>query len=193
MYREKNPKSNLIISKAPRITLLENLFLLSETDIDQSLKEAQSLAPDFLVIDSVQTVFSTSLESAAGTVAQIREVCASVVQFAKTKNIPTFLVGHVTKDGNIAGPRLLEHMVDTVLYFEQSRSDQHRLLRAHKNRFGATNEIGLFEMSPTGLSGIENPSAFFLAERPENKPGSCVFCAIEGSRPLLVEFRSLGG
>ena len=139
----------------------------------------------------MQTVSSAELESAAGSVAQIREVCAKVVHFAKSRQIPTFLVGHVTKDGAIAGPRLLEHMVDTVLYFEQSRSDQYRLLRAHKNRFGSTNEIGLFEMGSQGLVGIENASAFFLAERPKDKPGSSVFCAMEGTRPLLVEIQAL--
>ena len=172
-------------------SLSDGLYLLSETDINQSLQEAKNFAPDFLVVDSVQTVSSPDLESAAGSVAQIREVCAKIVQFAKKENVPTFLVGHVTKDGNIAGPRLLEHMVDTVLYFEQSRSDQYRLLRAHKNRFGSTNEIGLFEMGHKGLTGIENPSAFFLAERPEDKPGSTVFSAIEGTRPLLVEIQAL--
>ncbi len=172
-------------------SLSENLFLLSEIDVDRALAEAASLAPDFMVVDSVQTIFSTELESQAGSVAQIREVCGKVVRFAKAHKIPTFLVGHVTKDGTIAGPRLLEHMVDCVLYFEQSRSDQYRLLRAHKNRFGSTNEIGLFEMGAHGLKGIENPSAFFLAERPPDKPGSSVFCAMEGTRPVLVEIQAL--
>jgi len=177
---------------AQRLGSLSDLYyLLSETDINRSLQQATEFAPDFLVVDSVQTVASPDLESAAGSVAQIREVCGKIVQFSKSENVPTFLVGHVTKDGNIAGPRLLEHMVDTVLYFEQSRSDQYRLLRAHKNRFGSTNEIGLFEMSQKGLVGIENPSAFFLAERPQDKPGSSVFCAIEGTRPLLVEIQAL--
>lgn len=172
-------------------SLNKNLFLLTQTDIGMALRQAEELKPDFMVIDSVQTIASTELESAAGSVAQIREVCAKVINFAKSHSIPTFLVGHVTKDGNIAGPRLLEHMVDTVLYFEQSRSDQCRMLRAHKNRFGSTNEVGLFEMSNQGLIGIENPSAFFLRERPEDKPGSSVFCALEGTRPLLVEIQAL--
>ncbi len=172
-------------------SLNENLFLLSETNIDRALQEAATLAPDFLVVDSVQTVFSPELESQAGSVGQIREVCGKVVRYAKDHDVPTFLVGHVTKDGAIAGPRLLEHMVDCVLYFEQSRSDQYRLLRAHKNRFGSTNEIGLFEMGSHGLQGIENPSAFFLAERPQDKPGSAVFCAVEGTRPVLVEIQAL--
>lgn len=184
-------KEQMRLSAERLNSLSSNLYLLTETDINTALKEAYELRPDFLVVDSVQTVSSLDLDSAAGSVAQIREVCAKVVQFAKGNNIPTFLVGHVTKDGNIAGPRLLEHMVDTVLYFEQSRSDQYRLLRAHKNRFGSTNEIGLFEMGHKGLSGIENPSAFFLSERPEDKPGSSVFCAMEGTRPLLVEIQAL--
>lgn len=184
-------KEQIRLSATRLNALHDDLFLLSETNIDEALKEARTLAPDFLVVDSVQTVYCPELSSAAGSIAQIREVCAKVVQFAKSHNIPTFLVGHVTKDGAIAGPRLLEHMVDCVLYFEQSRSDQYRLLRAHKNRFGSTNEIGLFEMRSDGLKGIENPSAFFLAERPEDKPGSAVFCAIEGTRPLLVEIQAL--
>jgi DNA repair protein RadA/Sms len=172
-------------------SLNDNLFLLAETDIDRALREASTLTPDFLVIDSVQTVSCPDLESQAGSVGQIREVCGKVVRFAKSQSIPTFLVGHVTKDGAIAGPRLLEHMVDCVLYFEQSRSDHYRLLRAHKNRFGSTNEIGLFEMGHRGLQGIDNPSAFFLAERPQDKPGSSVFCAMEGTRPVLVEIQAL--
>jgi DNA repair protein RadA/Sms len=184
-------KEQIRLSAERLDSLSDNLFILSETDIDAAIDKALSLKPQFLVIDSVQTISSMALESAAGSVAQIREVCAKVVHFAKGHQIPTFLVGHVTKDGNIAGPRLLEHMVDTVLYFEQSRSDQYRMLRAHKNRFGSTNEIGLFEMGAKGLLGIDNPSAYFLAERPEDKPGSSVFCAMEGTRPLLVEIQAL--
>lgn len=184
-------KEQIRLSATRLNALSDNLFLLSETDLERALSQALEFRPDFMVIDSVQTISSSSLESAAGSVAQIREVTAKIVHHAKSHNIPTFLVGHVTKDGAIAGPRLLEHMVDTVLYFEQSSSDQYRLLRAHKNRFGSTNEIGLFEMSHQGLTGIENPSAFFLAERPKDKPGSAVFCAMEGSRPLLVEIQAL--
>jgi len=184
-------KEQIRLSAERLHALSDNLWLLSETNVDFALKTAQEFTPEFLVIDSVQTMLSADLESAAGSVAQIREVCAKVVYFAKSNNIPVFLVGHVTKDGAIAGPRLLEHMVDTVLYFEQSRSDQYRLLRAHKNRFGSTNEIGLFEMGSRGLCGIENASAFFLAERPKDKPGSSVFCALEGTRPLLVEIQAL--
>ena len=184
-------KEQIRLAAARLDSLSDNLFILTETDIERALAEAKKMKPDFLVVDSVQTVHSPELESQAGSVAQIREVCGKVVRFAKAHAIPTFLVGHVTKDGNIAGPRLLEHMVDCVLYFEQSRSNHYRLLRAHKNRFGSTNEIGLFEMGHHGLQGIENPSAFFLAERPQDKPGSSVFCAMEGTRPVLVEVQAL--
>lgn len=184
-------KEQIRLSAERLNAMSEHLYLLSETEIGRALGIALEFRPDFLVVDSVQTLMSSDLDSAAGSVAQIREITAKVVHFAKSNNIATFIVGHVTKDGAIAGPRLLEHMVDTVLYFEQSRSDQYRLLRAHKNRFGSTNEIGLFEMGPQGLRGIENPSAFFLAERPEDKPGSSVFCAMEGTRPLLVEIQAL--
>lgn len=184
-------KEQIRLSAERLNAMCEHLYLLSETEINRALEIATNFKPDLLIVDSVQTVSSGDLESSAGSVAQIREVTAKVVHFAKSKDIATFIVGHVTKDGAIAGPRLLEHMVDTVLYFEQSRSDQYRLLRAHKNRFGSTNEIGLFDMGPQGLRGIENPSAFFLAERPEGKPGSSVFCALEGTRPLLVEIQAL--
>jgi DNA repair protein RadA/Sms len=192
LYISGEESKEQIRLSAERLNALnDNLWIHTDTNVDQALHVALGLKPEFLVIDSVQTVSSAELESAAGSVAQIREVCAHVVHFAKNNNIPTFLVGHVTKDGAIAGPRLLEHMVDTVLYFEQSRSDQYRMLRAHKNRFGSTNEIGLFEMGTNGLLGIENASAFFLAERPKDKPGSTVFCALEGTRPLLVEIQAL--
>lgn len=184
-------KQQIRLSAERLDALSDNLFLLSQTNINAALKSAKELAPDFLVVDSVQTVLSEDFDSSAGSVTQIKEVTDLVVKFAKSSGIPTFLVGHVTKDGNIAGPRLLEHMVDTVLYFEHSKNDHYRILRAHKNRFGSTNEIGLFEMGSSGLVSIKNPSAFFLAQRNENKPGTCVFCSIEGTRPLLVEIQAL--
>lgn len=184
-------KEQIAVSLRRLNALSDNFYIFSHTDIDRALHEASALSVGFLVLDSVQTLSSSHLDSAPGSVAQIREVCAKAINFAKSLNIPTFIVGHVTKDGQIAGPRLLEHMVDTVLYFEQSRSDQYRLLRAHKNRFGSTNEMGIFEMSSNGLIGISNLSAYFLKERPENKPGSAIFCALEGTRPLLVEIQAL--
>ena len=172
-------------------TLHENLFLMSETDLSVALHEMDQVNPQVLILDSVQTIYSPDLDSASGSVSQIREVTAQLVSRAKACNRATFLVGHVTKDGNIAGPRVLEHMVDTVLYFESARSGPYRFLRSHKNRFGSTNEIGVFEMRGTGLAEVANPSEFFLAERPLNKPGSIVTASIEGTRSLLVEVQAL--
>ncbi len=147
--------------------------------------------PDILVIDSIQTMYSDMLDSAPGTVGQVRAVAGELIQQAKTKNFVLFLVGHVTKEGMLAGPRVLEHMVDTVLYFEGDRGHHFRILRSVKNRFGATDEIGVFEMTEEGLQEVPNPSALFLAERHGNVSGSCVFAGVEGSRPLLVEIQAL--
>jgi DNA repair protein RadA/Sms len=147
--------------------------------------------PGVVVIDSIQTMFLDSLDSAPGTVAQVRACAAELIRMAKRRGFALFLVGHVTKDGQIAGPRVLEHMVDTVLYFEGERGHQFRILRAVKNRFGATDEIGVFEMSDAGLTGVANPSALFLAERRGNVSGSCVFAGVEGTRPMLVEIQAL--
>ena len=178
--------------RAERLNALhDDLFLLSETSMDVVEKEIQKIAPQVLIVDSVQTVYVPALESAPGTVAQIREVTARVMHLAKGQGLSTFIVGHVTKDGNIAGPKMLEHMVDTVLYFEGTRHGTYRILRAHKNRFGSTNEIGVFDMQGAGLMEVPNPSAFFLAERPEGKPGSMVTAAMEGTRPVLVEIQAL--
>jgi DNA repair protein RadA/Sms len=171
--------------------LADELHLLSETDFGVIQHEVQRLKPDVLVIDSVQTVFVPELDSAPGSVSQVREVCARAMHLAKVGGVSTFLVGHVTKDGNIAGPKMLEHMVDTVLHFEGARTGAYRVLRAHKNRFGSTNEIAVFEMRGDGLEEVPNPSAFFLAERPEDAPGSVVAAAMEGSRPILVEVQGL--
>ena len=147
--------------------------------------------PDMVVIDSIQTMYLDVLDAAPGTVSQVRASAAEIIRFAKTSQAVVFLVGHVTKDGQIAGPRVLEHMVDTVLYFEGDRGHQFRILRAVKNRYGATNEIGVFEMSDHGLAEVKNPSALFLAERPEGVSGTAVFSGIEGSRPLLTEIQAL--
>ena len=177
---------------AERLSALHNnLYLLAETNLSAARIEIDRLQPEVLIVDSVQTIYSPELDSAPGSVSQIREVTARIVQQAKSENISTFLVGHVTKEGNIAGPKLLEHMVDTVLYFETSRSGPYRFLRAHKNRFGSTNEIGIFEMQSQGLKEVLNPSEFFLAERPVGKPGSAIAAAIEGTRSLLVEVQAL--
>ncbi|PID40636.1 MAG: DNA repair protein RadA [Proteobacteria bacterium] len=147
--------------------------------------------PDVLVADSIQTMFNPEITSAPGSVSQVRESTMRLMLMAKRTGIPTFLVGHVTKEGAIAGPRLLEHMVDTVLYFEGDRNHVFRILRAVKNRFGSTNEIGVFEMKESGLVQVSNPSAVFLAERPENAAGSVVTASMEGTRPILVELQAL--
>ncbi len=169
----------------------ENLYLLAETSLEQIRKRVAELKPDYLVIDSIQTIFTSSIESAPGSVSQVRECAGQLMMLAKGEGIPTFLVGHVTKDGSIAGPRVLEHMVDTVLYFEGDPGHPYRILRAVKNRFGSTNEIGVFEMQESGLREVANPSELFLAERPEKNAGSVVVPALEGTRPILVELQAL--
>jgi DNA repair protein RadA/Sms len=168
-----------------------NLLVVSEIDLDRILSMVESVRPSVLVIDSIQTMYSAELTSAPGSVSQVRESATRLMLMAKKSGIPTFLVGHVTKDGSIAGPRLLEHMVDTVLYFEGDRTHAYRVLRAVKNRFGSTNEIGVFEMKDRGLSEVPNPSAVFLSERPQDAPGSVVTASMEGSRPILVELQAL--
>ena len=167
------------------------LYILAETCLERILEEIARLKPSFIIVDSIQTVFSLKFQSAPGSIGQVRESATQLLFAAKGQNIPTFLVGHVTKDGALAGPKALEHIVDTVLYFEGERHHAHRVVRAVKNRFGAVSELGVFEMTGTGLRAVPNPSALFLAERPANAPGSAVLCCIEGSRPLLVEVQSL--
>lgn len=168
-----------------------NLFILSENSLEKILIHVQKLKPIALVVDSIQTVFTSSLESAPGSVSQVRETAGKLMVLAKRSGIPTFIVGHVTKDGSIAGPRVLEHMVDTVLYFEGDACHPFRILRAMKNRYGSTNEIGIFEMQESGLCEVNNPSELFLSERPIGVSGSVVAATIEGSRPLLVELQAL--
>ncbi len=169
----------------------DNLFLLPETNLQSILAETEKLKPDFLIVDSIQTVFSDQIESAPGSVSQVREVAAQFMLFAKQTATPVFLTGHVTKEGSIAGPKTLEHIVDTVLYFEGDRHHNHRIIRATKNRFGAANEIGIFEMTNSGLVPVGNPSELFLQERPENATGSVVTVCMEGTRPVLVEIQAL--
>jgi len=169
----------------------EGLWVVSETGLEPIRAMADEMAPDVIVVDSVQTVFSPDLTSAPGSVSQVREATMHLMFLAKRTGIPIFLVGHVTKDGAIAGPRLLEHMVDTVLYFEGSQNNVFRVLRAVKNRFGSTNEIGVFEMRENGLCEVSNPSSVFLSERPRLVPGSVVTASIEGSRPILLEIQGL--
>ncbi|HEY9643839.1 MAG TPA: DNA repair protein RadA [Coleofasciculaceae cyanobacterium] len=168
-----------------------NLYLLPETDLETILRELESLRPQVAVIDSIQALYFASLNSAPGSVAQVRECTSALMQVAKRENISLFIVGHVTKEGAIAGPKVLEHLVDTVLYFEGDRFASHRLLRSVKNRFGATNELGVFEMVDRGLEEVRNPSELFLGNRDENSPGTATIVACEGTRPLVVELQAL--
>jgi DNA repair protein RadA/Sms len=172
-------------------TLSAGLHLAAETDAMVALEHARKLRPSVLAVDSIQTLALSALESAPGSVTQVREVGHKLAGFAKETGTPVILVGHVTKEGSIAGPRVLEHLVDTVLFFEGDRSHAYRVLRAHKNRFGSTNEIGVFEMKSEGLVEVPNPSALFLSERPAGAAGSAVTAVMNGSRPLLVEVQAL--
>ncbi len=168
-----------------------NLYVLPETDLEEVLRELESLKPQVAVIDSIQTLYFAALTSAPGSVAQVRECTSALMQVAKRENITLLIVGHVTKEGAIAGPRVLEHLVDTVLYFEGDRFASHRLLRSVKNRFGATHEIGIFEMVDNGLQEVLNPSELFLGNRDEMSPGTATVVACEGTRPILVELQAL--
>jgi DNA repair protein RadA/Sms len=183
-HQIKSRGERLSVGKAP-------LYLLAETCLERILEEIARLKPALVIVDSVQTVFSLKFQSAPGSIGQVREAATQLLFAAKGQNIPTFLVGHVTKDGSLAGPKALEHVVDTVLYFEGERHHSHRVVRAVKNRFGAVSELGVFEMTVAGLRAVPNPSKLFLSERPSNAPGSVVMCSIEGSRPILVEVQAL--
>src|SRR6188474_1120615 len=183
-HQIKSRGERLGVERAP-------LYLLAETCLERIIEEIGRLRPALIVVDSIQTVFSLKFQSAPGSVGQVRESATQLLFAAKGQNIPTFLVGHVTKDGNLAGPKVLEHIVDTVLYFEGEKHHSHRVVRAVKNRFGAVSEMGVFEMTGKGLKAVPNPSALFLAERPEATPGSAVLCCLEGSRPILVEVQAL--
>ncbi len=167
------------------------LLVLPETNLEDMLKAIDAVRPVALVLDSIQTTFTSHLTSAPGSISQVQEVAAQLMFYAKRSGTPVFLIGHVTKDGTIAGPRTLEHIVDTVLYFEGDKSHAYRILRAVKNRFGSTNEIGVFEMTDAGLGEVANPSAWFLSERPQKATGSVVIACLEGSRPILVELQAL--
>ena len=169
----------------------ENIMFLGETDIDRIDDEIMEMIPELVVIDSIQTMYSNEITSAPGTVSQVREITARIMRTCKEKGITTIIIGHVTKDGNIAGPRVLEHMVDTVLYLEGERYFSYRILRGVKNRFGSTNEIGMFEMKEEGMCEILNPSEILISERDDNPAGSCIVSAIEGTRPILVELQAL--
>ena len=167
------------------------LFLMSETSLERILEEVESLKPSALVVDSVQTIYSSRLPSGPGSISQVREIATQLLFVSKGRGVTSFLIGHVTKDGSLAGPKSLEHIVDTVLYFEGERRLHHRIVRAVKNRFGAISELGVFEMTGGGLVPVPNPSALFLSERQEGAPGSAVVATVEGSRPMLVEVQAL--
>lgn len=169
----------------------KQLYVLSETNLSVILNESQKLNPKVMIIDSIQTIYDESINSATGSITQIRECTMQLMRYCKDSSVTVFIVGHINKDGNIAGPKILEHMVDCVVYFEGENNTSFRLLRAVKNRFGSTNEIGVFEMNENGLRCIENPSEQLLKDRPVNTPGTCVTCIFEGSRPILAEIQSL--
>jgi len=192
LYVSGEESAEQIKIRADRLSVnSEDIILLSETSLESVIHTASKLIPKAMVIDSIQTAYTEELVSAPGSVSQVRECAAKLMLFAKRSDIPVFLVGHVTKEGAIAGPRVLEHIVDTVLYFEGDRGHPYRILRTVKNRFGSTNEIGIFEMSDAGLLEVENPSELFLLERPLNVSGSVVVASMEGTRPLMVEIQSL--
>jgi DNA repair protein RadA/Sms len=192
LYASAEESEHQVKSRGDRLGVGDTpLYLLSETCIERILEEVARLKPALVVVDSVQTVWSSKFQSAPGSIGQVREAATQFLFAAKNQNIPTVLVGHVTKDGGLAGPKVLEHVVDTVLYFEGERHHSHRVVRAVKNRFGAISELGVFEMTGTGLRPVPNPSKLFLSERAPGAPGSAVVCCVEGSRPILVEVQAL--
>jgi DNA repair protein RadA/Sms len=192
LYASAEESEHQVKSRGDRLGVgASPLYLLSETCIERILEEVSRLSPALVVVDSVQTVWSNKFQSAPGSIGQVREAATQFLFAAKNQNIPTVLVGHVTKDGSLAGPKVLEHVVDTVLYFEGERHHSHRVVRAVKNRFGAVSELGVFEMTGSGLRPVPNPSQLFLSERASGAPGSAVVCCIEGSRPILVEVQAL--
>src|SRR5712671_2999200 len=192
LYSSGEESEHQIKSRGERLNVGNApLYLLAETCLERILEEIARLRPALVIVDSIQTVFSLKFQSAPGSIGQVREAATQLLFTAKGQNIPIFLVGHITKDGSLAGPKALEHVVDTVLYFEGERHHSHRVIRAVKNRFGAISELGVFEMTASGLRPVLNPSKLFLAERPINVPGSAVICAVEGSRPILAEVQAL--
>lgn len=178
--------------RAERLHVLpEDLYILSETRLNEILEATESVSPDILIIDSIQTLYNEMSDSSPGSVSQVKDCTMALMQLSKSQGITVFVVGHINKDGNIAGPKVLEHMVDCVLYFEGDPNTSYRLLRAAKNRFGSTNEIGVFEMMDYGLKEVPNPSQMLLEGRPEGAHGTCVACVMEGTRPLLAEVQAL--
>ncbi len=192
LYVSGEESARQIKMRAERIGTFSNeMYLYAETCMGTILQAVEQIQPKVLIVDSIQTVFEETVDAAPGSVSQVREITGTLLQLAKSKNITVFIVGHVTKEGNVAGPRMLEHMVDTVLYFEGDKTAMYRILRGVKNRFGSTNEIGVFEMRNRGLVEVPDPSEFMLQGRLENEAGSVVACTMEGSRPFLIEVQAL--
>ena len=192
LYVSGEESQSQIKLRADRLSVTtENLRLYTETNMSLICECIMREKPDILIVDSVQTMYNPEITPAAGSVTQIRDTAATLMRIAKEQSIATFLVGHVTKEGSIAGPKILEHIVDSVLYFEGDQHRSYRIIRAIKNRFGSTNEIGVFEMGSDGLSEIKDPSKAMLSGRPINEPGSCIICTMEGTRPVLAEVQAL--
>lgn len=187
---EESPQQ--IKMRAERLNLQnDNCFILSETLLENIFTQTLNVNPDLLIIDSIQTLYSDKIESSAGTVTQVRESAVSLLKFAKEKNVPVFLIGHITKDGNLAGPKVLEHIVDTVLQFEGDHNHMYRILRTTKNRFGSTSELGIFEMGEKGLREVSNPSEILITQSDDNLSGTAIASTINGARPLLIEIQAL--
>ena len=194
IYLSGEESAQQIKLRAERLSVhSDSLFVITGTCVEELFEKLDPLKPDIVAVDSIQTVYTDDISSTPGSVGQVREVASRLMNFAKQSGIPVFLIGHVTKDGAIAGPKVLEHLVDTVLYFEGDRGHVFRILRSVKNRYGSTNEIGVFEMKDSGLAEVGNPSRIFLEERPQNAPGSVVIPCLEGTRPVLVEIQALVG
>ena len=192
LYVSGEESAEQIKIRADRLNIKnEDIMFLGETDIDIIENTILEMNPKLVIIDSIQTMYSSEITSAAGTVSQVREITSRIMRVCKSNEITTIIIGHVTKDGNIAGPRVLEHMVDTVLYLEGERYFSYRILRGVKNRFGSTNEVGMFEMQNEGMVEITNPSSVLISERSDNPPGSVIVAAMEGTRPLLIELQAL--
>ena len=192
LYISGEESAEQIKLRADRLNVKnEDILFLGETDIEVVNNAIVETNPKLVIIDSIQTMYSDEISAAAGSVSQVREITSQIMRICKSRQITTIIIGHVTKDGNIAGPRVLEHMVDTVLYLEGERYNTYRILRGVKNRFGSTNEIGMFEMKEEGMCEILNPSEILISEREDNTPGSCIVTSMEGTRPVLVEIQAL--
>ena len=192
MYVSGEESEGQLKLRAERLGVVgENLSILVETNVERILQEITRTSPEVVIVDSIQTIYSDAISSTQGTVTQVKETALAFINRAKTDNVSVILVGHVNKEGTIAGPKVLEHMVDAVLYFEGERQQSYRIIRAIKNRYGSTNEIGVFEMTDEGLAEVENPSQMLLDGRPQNTPGNCAVCTMEGTRPLIAEIQAL--